>query len=315
MPRLLILLFCVAIVVQGRPRHHKHKKAYAAIQENEESSPQAYQQPLDDKAPTGPPQNINVYNMQVHKMGNNNKVTGQLDAHNVAVSMQGPGTIDLSTTPQLVAAGEPKPDHTISVVKDTQNSRAVRVMNVHSGHELPVVLPLSEPSAPKPAPKAAQPEDQEPSTEPQQPAKLHTEPREKAGSHEQQHTLKKHAQGHSAEQQASHEPSVHLHHNMNKEVANNVLKNLESTLPVVTDKPKHEISVTNGHKIKLTNEGKPQRVFGQVDSNNVAITMQGPGSTSVTSNLPQASHTIVFDPFLCPGKSCPQNNGHKRHKN
>lgn len=113
-------------------------------------------------------------------------------------------------------------------------------MVFHEGHELPVVLPLSEPSAPKPAPKAAQPEDQEPSTEPQQPAKLHTEPREKAGSHEQQHTLKKHAQGHSAEQQASHEPSVHLHHNMNKEVANNVLKNLESTLPVVTDKPKRE---------------------------------------------------------------------------
>lgn len=66
-------------------------------------------------------------------MGNDNKVAGHLDAHHVALCMQGPGMIQLSTTQQEVAPGEAKPDHTISVVKDTENSKDVRVMNVHSG--------------------------------------------------------------------------------------------------------------------------------------------------------------------------------------
>ena len=66
-------------------------------------------------------------------MDKDNEATGQLDAHNVAVSMQGPGTIELNTNQVQVAPGEPKPDHTISVIKDTQESQAVHVMQVHSG--------------------------------------------------------------------------------------------------------------------------------------------------------------------------------------
>ena len=71
--------------------------------------------------------------MHVQKMGEDNKVTGQLDAHNVAVSMQGPGVISLTTTQQQVAPGTESPDHTISVMKDTQGYQSSQVMNVHSG--------------------------------------------------------------------------------------------------------------------------------------------------------------------------------------
>lgn len=79
-----------------------------------------------------------------------------------------------------------------------------------------------------------------------------------------------------------------------------------------------EEQVTKGHKIKLTDEGKPQRVFGKVDPNNVAITMQGPGSVSVSSHLTDGSQTVIFDPRPvdpCPDKNCPQKSGRKRHKN
>ena len=74
-----------------------------------------------------------MYNLCVHKFDKNNKATGQLDAHNVAVSMQGPGMVELNTNQVQVAPGKAKPDHTISVIKDTQESSAVHVMNVHSG--------------------------------------------------------------------------------------------------------------------------------------------------------------------------------------
>ena len=78
-----------------------------------------------------------------------------------------------------------------------------------------------------------------------------------------------------------------------------------------------EEPVVNGHKIKLTNGGEPQKVFGQVDSNNVALTVHGPGSASVSSHIKQGSQTVIFDPSPydpCPGKKCPQGNGTKRTK-
>ena len=59
-------------------------------------------------------------------------------------------------------------------------------------------------------------------------------------------------------------------------------------------------------------------MFGQADSNNVAITMQGPGTASVTSQVPESSQTIIFDPMAvekCPDKPCPQENGGKGHEN
>ena len=49
---------------------------------------------MDDPA-KGPPQNINVYNMGIRKMAKDNKVTAQMDAHNVALTMQGPGIISV----------------------------------------------------------------------------------------------------------------------------------------------------------------------------------------------------------------------------
>lgn len=277
----------MAVVAQGRPRHHKHKGAA-----------------------TGPPKNVNVYNMHVQKMGEDNKVTGQLDAHNVAVSMQGPGVISLTTTQQQVAPGTESPDHTISVMKDTQGHQSSQVMNVHSGHELPVVLPLSETPTSQAPPKQAKPHDALPASQPEEPAKLHTKPQPKAASHKQQETH---------EPQVSHEPSLHVHHKVNKEMAGKVLANLESSIPVVNrnHRPKHEEPVVNGHKIKLTNGGEPQKVFGQVDSNNVALTVHGPGSASVSSHIKQGSQTVIFDPSPydpCPGKKCPQGNGTNRTK-
>ena len=83
---------------------------------------------MDDPS-SGTPQNVNVYNVRVHKMGKDNKVTGKLDTHNVAVTMQGPGMISLAATQQQVAPGDQKPDHTISVIKD----QSYHVMKVHSG--------------------------------------------------------------------------------------------------------------------------------------------------------------------------------------
>lgn len=73
-----------------------------------------------------------------------------------------------------------------------------------------------------------------------------------------------------------------------------------------------EERVDKGHKIKLSNDGKPQRVFGKVDANNVALTMQGPGTASVTSRLKDGTQTVIFDPRppeLCPDQNCPQPQG------
>lgn len=307
MSRLLILLIGVVIVVHGRPRHHKHRKAHASSQVNDEPQPQAYQQPTSDQDATGPLENVNVYNMRVHKVATNSKASAQMNAHSVSLSMQGPGMIELNTNELQVAPGKAKPDHTIHVIKDTPTSQSVDVVNVHSGHELPVTLPLNEPPAPKVEQK---PKDLEPAFEPKEPENEHTKPHPKLATQHQGHAQN--------DKEASHEPFVHLQQKINKEIANKVLTKLESTLPVITDKPKHEKQVTNGHKIKLSTEDKPQRVFGNVDANNVAITMQGPGTASVTSQLSNGSHTIVFDPMWvgpCPDKNCPHQKGRKRHKN
>ena len=79
-----------------------------------------------------------------------------------------------------------------------------------------------------------------------------------------------------------------------------------------------EEQVVNGHKIKVANAGEPQNVFSQVDSNNVALTVHGPGSASVTSNVKGGStQTVIFDPRPydpCPGVKCPKENGGKGAK-
>lgn len=59
-----------------------------------------------------------------------------MNAHSVAVSMQGPGTIELDTSQTQVAPGERRPDHTVSVVKDTEHTPAVSVMSVKNTGEV-----------------------------------------------------------------------------------------------------------------------------------------------------------------------------------
>ena len=87
-------------------------------------------------APEGP-QNLNIYNVHVHKMEDKNKVSGHISLHSAAVSMQGPGTVSLSTTQQVVGPDDAKPDHTISMVKDTGgcNGPECSMVNVHSGKQ------------------------------------------------------------------------------------------------------------------------------------------------------------------------------------
>lgn len=104
--------------------------AHAVIQEKEQLQQRDYQQPGKDQAPAGPPQNANVYNIELHKFDKNNKMNAQMNAHSVAVSMQGPGSIELDTSQTQVAPGEQRPDHTVSVIKDTEHTPAVNVMSV-----------------------------------------------------------------------------------------------------------------------------------------------------------------------------------------
>ena len=74
-----------------------------------------------------------------------------------------------------------------------------------------------------------------------------------------------------------------------------------------------EEQVINGHKIKVTSAAEYQKVFSQMDPKNVALTVQGPGSASVTSNVKGGgSQTVIFDPRPydpCPGVKCPKENG------
>lgn len=82
-----------------------------------------------------------------------------------------------------------------------------------------------------------------------------------------------------------------------------------------------DVQVNNGHKVFISNPGNPQKVFGQMDSNNVGVTSQGQGTVTVTSqfDVPQLSQTVVFDPMEpCPGPSCPpgtasEHKGKKHH--
>ena len=89
--------------------------------------------PLSD-APAGP-QDLSIFDVNVHKMADKNKVSGHIAPHSVAVSMQGPGTVSLSTTEQVVGPSEAKPDHTVSMVKDTGgcNGPECSMVNVKSG--------------------------------------------------------------------------------------------------------------------------------------------------------------------------------------
>ena len=68
-------------------------------------------------------------------MADKNKVSGHIAPHSVTVAMQGPGTVSLSTTQQVVGSGEVKPDHTVSMVKDTGGCKGPEcsMVNVKSG--------------------------------------------------------------------------------------------------------------------------------------------------------------------------------------
>ena len=81
------------------------------------------------------PQDLNIYNVHVLKTADKNKVSGHIAPHSVAVSMQGPGKVSLSATPQVVGPHDAKPDHTISMVKDTGGCKGPEctMVNVKSG--------------------------------------------------------------------------------------------------------------------------------------------------------------------------------------
>ena len=74
-----------------------------------------------------------MYNVHVHKDGDNNKVSGQMGPHSVSVNMQGPGMVTLDTSQQVVQPGEPKPDHSVVMVKDTECKHECSSVSVHSG--------------------------------------------------------------------------------------------------------------------------------------------------------------------------------------
>ena len=112
--------------------------AHAVVREKEQLQQRDYQQPAKDQAHGGPPQNANVYKIALHKFDKNNRLNAQMSAHSVAVSMQGPGTIVLDTSQTQVAPGEQRPDHTVSVVKDTEHTPAVSVMSVKNTGEVAV---------------------------------------------------------------------------------------------------------------------------------------------------------------------------------
>lgn len=349
-PRFIFFLISLAIVVQGRSRHYKHKKAYAINREQEQLQQRDYQQPAKDQAGGGPPQNANVYKIALHKFDKNNKLNAHMNAHSVAVSMQGPGAIELDTSQTQVAPGEQRPDHTVSVAKDTEHTPAVTVMSVkNTGSELPVNLPLSELPEPQQTAKQGKPHDVQEQHLPVRPSQsvrlrpkaaskhvrpdnleamstlkelgtLSTKPHRQAASHHRQPI---HTPGANTHQQLPDEPKkpqqplLRLHQNVNKVDAGKILTRIESNVPVNVQKPQYEERVDKGHKIKLSNDGKPQRVFGKVDANNVALTMQGPGTAAVTSHLKAGTQTVVFDPMPpepCPDQNCPQSQGSgKRH--
>lgn len=69
------------------------------------------------------------------KTADKNKVSGHIAPNSVAVTMQGPGTVSLSSTPQVVGPDDAKPDHTISMVKDAEGCKGPEcsMVNVKSG--------------------------------------------------------------------------------------------------------------------------------------------------------------------------------------
>ena len=71
------------------------------------------------------------------KSADKSKVSGHIAPHSVAVSMQGPGTVSMSATPQVVGPDDAKPDHTISMVKDTGGCKGPEctMVNVKSGKQ------------------------------------------------------------------------------------------------------------------------------------------------------------------------------------
>ena len=77
-------------------------------------------------------------------MADKNKVSGHIGPHSVSVAMHGPGTVSLSTTQQVVGPGEAKPDHTVSMVKDTGGCKGPEcsMVNVKSGKHITLVHTL-----------------------------------------------------------------------------------------------------------------------------------------------------------------------------
>ena len=69
------------------------------------------------------------------KTADKNKVSGHIAPNSVAVTMQGPGTVSLSRTPQVVGPDEDKPDDTIGMVKDAEGCKGPEcsMVNVKSG--------------------------------------------------------------------------------------------------------------------------------------------------------------------------------------
>jgi len=347
MSRFFVLLICViAVVVQGRPRlHHKHKQAH--VQNPGSEDPRAHRRqpadhhPLSD-APAGP-QDLSIFDVNVHKMADKNKVSGHIAPHSVAVSMQGPGTVSLSTTEQVVGPSEAKPDHTVSMVKDTGgcNGPECSMVNVKSGHQLPMALPLTGPSTPIQEPKEVKLHDLKPLAQAsKEPAKLHghaaadhgkmghvvvhnqvnkkqaneiingLETNIPVAAHKPKYehpSLEENVKVHAAAERSDHGVVSHAHSHMTKEHANDMITGVQNGVPVVTHKPKKDVQVNNGHKVFIGNPGSPQKVFGQMDSNNVGVTSQGQGTVTVTSqfDIPQLSQTVVFDPMEpCSGPSC-----------
>lgn len=339
------LVFLAVVLVDGWPRHH-HKPKPAPDQKPKNQVVQYYQQATADQplldAP-GDPQNLNVYNVQVQKSHKDNKVSGHMGPHSVSVSMQGPGTVSLDTSQLNVHPEDQQPDHTITMIKDSGACPQCSSVNVKTGLKGPVPLPLTGASTPVEQSKEEKPghdgvsltPDEEKQTRPKQkPTKAdlpdeagltldeenQKRPKQKPtkedsleeGQEPVNHVHEPEQLGHEPEEKdksvtkpGAETPMTHVLHHIDK-IANKVIKNLESSLPVATQKPKHEEQVINGHKLKIDSGGNHQKVVGKMDPNNVNVVAQGSQTVSVTSSGTDLSQDVVFDPNpYCPDKPCP----------
>lgn len=98
-------------------------------------------------------------------------------------------------------------------------------------------LPLTGPSTPVEAPKESNHHDLKPPAQPKEPAKLRTKPQLKEEPEdEEQPSPVEHVQEHAPADNGK----VHVHTHVNREHANKIITNLESTIPVVAHTPKSE---------------------------------------------------------------------------